>query len=112
MPAKPNTSLRLKSPLFPVLFGVTLLMQVIDPYPGWVILATGLGLTWVACYVWMSSLAYGLSLQREMRFGWSQVGDRLEERFSLRNNSPFPIATDLESMASDTDRRLARGLIE
>lgn len=90
MPAKPNTSLRLKSPLFPVLFGVTLLMQVIDPYPGWVILATGLGLTWVACYVWMSSLAYGLSLQREMRFGWSQVGDRLEERFSLRNNSPLP----------------------
>jgi uncharacterized protein (DUF58 family) len=90
MPANPKTRLRLKSPLFAILFGIALLMQMIDPYPGWVILTTGLGLTWLACYVWMLSLAGGLSLQREMRFGWSQVGDRLEERFTLHNRSPFP----------------------
>jgi uncharacterized protein (DUF58 family) len=90
MPATASTRLRLKSPLFPILVAVVLLMQLIDPYPGWVILTTGLGLTWLACYVWMRSLANGLSLKREMRYGWSQVGDRLEERFTLQNKSPFP----------------------
>jgi uncharacterized protein (DUF58 family) len=65
-------------------------MQISDPYQGWVILATGLVLTWLACYIWVRSLASGLSLRREMRFGWSQVGDRLEERFTLQNKSPFP----------------------
>jgi uncharacterized protein (DUF58 family) len=65
-------------------------MQVIDPYPGWVILTIGLGLTWLASAVWMLSLASGLQLRREMRYGWSQVGDRLEERFTLQNKSPFP----------------------
>jgi uncharacterized protein (DUF58 family) len=90
MSVKPKVHLQLKSPLLPILVGVLILMQVIDAYKGWIILGTGLGLLWVACYLWARSLADGLSLTREMRFGWSQVGDHLEERFTLRNKSPFP----------------------
>jgi uncharacterized protein (DUF58 family) len=90
MPAKPQVRTRLKSPLLPILVGILFGMQVIDPFQGWAILGTGLGLVWLASYLWTRSLAGGLSLTREMRFGWSQVGDHLEERFTLRNTSIFP----------------------
>ena len=90
MAANPQAHLKLKSPLLPILVGVLIVMQVIDSYKGWVILGTGLGLVWLACYLWARSLAYGLSLKREMRFGWSQVGDHLEERFTLKNKSVLP----------------------
>jgi uncharacterized protein (DUF58 family) len=90
MAAKPKVHLRLKSPLLPILVGVLVVMQVIDAYQGWVILGTTLGLVWLACYLWSRSLAYGLTLSREMRFGWTQVGDHLEERFTLRNKSTLP----------------------
>jgi len=36
------------------------------------------------------SLARNLRLRREMRFGWAQVGDRLEERLTLINESALP----------------------
>jgi uncharacterized protein (DUF58 family) len=49
-----------------------------------------LGGLWLLCLLWSRSLARGLILQREMRFGWTQVGDRLEERFVLSNNSNMP----------------------
>jgi uncharacterized protein (DUF58 family) len=90
MIAKPQVHLQLKSPLLPILVGVVIVMQVLDAYRGWVILGTGLGLLWVVCYLWARSLAYGLSFTREMRFGWSQVGDHLEERFTLHNKSILP----------------------
>ncbi len=76
---------RLKVRLLPALIGLLLVMQLIDPYRGWVILLVGLGGTWLACYLWARSLARGLHLERQMRFGWAQVGDQLEERFTLVN---------------------------
>jgi uncharacterized protein (DUF58 family) len=65
-------------------------MQLIDPYKGWMMLLIGLGLTWLISFLWTRSLANRLSLVREMRFGWAQVGDQLEERFSLINAGWFP----------------------
>jgi uncharacterized protein (DUF58 family) len=41
-------------------------------------------------YFWARALAKGLFLQREMRFGWAQVGDLLEERFTLSNSGWAP----------------------
>ncbi|MBA3531410.1 MAG: DUF58 domain-containing protein [Ardenticatenales bacterium] len=41
-------------------------------------------------YLWARSLAKGLRLTRERRFGWAQVGDRLEERFTLYNDGWAP----------------------
>lgn len=54
------------------------------------ILAVGLGGAWLIAWLWARALARGLIFQREMRYGWAQVGDRLEERFTLRNNSIAP----------------------
>jgi uncharacterized protein (DUF58 family) len=53
-------------------------------------LLVGLGGAWLASYLWARSLARGLELTREMRYGWAQVGDHLQERFTLTNGGRVP----------------------
>jgi uncharacterized protein (DUF58 family) len=65
-------------------------MQLIAPFRGWIILLTGLGGGWLISYVWARSLTRTLRLTRETRFGWAQVGDSLEERFTLVNEGWIP----------------------
>jgi hypothetical protein len=40
---------------------------------------------------WARSIAKNTRITREMRFGWAQVGDRLEERFRIHNRGIFPL---------------------
>jgi uncharacterized protein (DUF58 family) len=54
------------------------------------ILLIGIGGTWLVCWWWARGLARSLGFEREMRFGWAQVGDRLEERFTLTNQFLLP----------------------
>lgn len=49
-----------------------------------------LGGVWLISRYWAKKLVEGLSIRREMRFGWAQVGDRLEERFTLINAARLP----------------------
>lgn len=86
----PAASLRLNSPILPILAGALLAMQLLDGYRGWAILLVGLGGAWLISFFWARSLARSLHLKREMRFGWAQVGDRLEERFTVSNAGRFP----------------------
>jgi len=86
----PNIRLRLNTRLVPALVGVLLLVEVLGLYRGWRVLLVGLGLAWLIAYLWSRSLARGLKLQRELRFGWLQVGDRLLERLTIKNNGRFP----------------------
>jgi len=81
----PEPRLRLKARLMPGLVGLLLVLHLAVPYRGWLILLVGLGGAWLASYLWARSLADGLQLVREMRFGWAQVGDQLQERFTLFN---------------------------
>jgi hypothetical protein len=67
-----------------------LVMQLVDPYRGWTLLLVGLGGAWLSSYLWARSLHRNLRLIREKRFGWAQVGDRLEERFTLVNSGRMP----------------------
>jgi uncharacterized protein (DUF58 family) len=65
-------------------------LSVIDEYAGWRFLLFGLASAWALSRFWAQQLARNLRLQREMRFGWAQVGDRLEERLTLTNESALP----------------------
>jgi uncharacterized protein (DUF58 family) len=85
-----TSTIKLKSKVLPILVVTLLIVQLIDPFKGWVILLVGLGGALLVSYLWARSLAMSLSIKREMRFGWMQVGDSLEERFTLYNNSLFP----------------------
>ncbi len=77
-------------PILPAILVVLLVVKFLDPYPGWAVLLVGLGSAWLLSYIWARSLSRGLRFRREVRFGWAQVGDRLEERFTLTNHSFFP----------------------
>jgi uncharacterized protein (DUF58 family) len=85
-----KSKLRLNARVFPIIGLIALIMQIIDPSRVWVILLIGIGGTWLVCWWWARGLARSLHFEREMRYGWAQVGDRLEERFTLRNDFVFP----------------------
>jgi uncharacterized protein (DUF58 family) len=87
---RPNARLQLKTQLLPVVVGLLVVLQLMWPYRGWVMLLVVLGGLWALCYLWARALMRGLTVEREMRFGWTQVGDRLEERFTLINTAVMP----------------------
>jgi uncharacterized protein (DUF58 family) len=86
----PNAEMWLNVRLLPVLTLLSAVLFLISPYRGFTVLLIGLGGLWLIGFVWTRALALGLSLQREVRYGWAQVGDRLEERFTVLNDSIFP----------------------
>jgi uncharacterized protein (DUF58 family) len=66
-----------------------ILQQIISSRPLmalWVITAG----MWLVSFFWARSLAAGLRVEREHRYGWGQVGDVFEERVTLRNEGLFP----------------------
>ncbi len=81
---------KLNHRLLPGLMVVLLFLQLVVPYQGWTIFLVGLGGAWLVAFLWVRALARGLTLTREIRFGWAQVGDRLEERFTLANTGWAP----------------------
>ena len=90
---KPHLHLNIK--LLPVLMIILVLINIIYSADAWLMLLIGLGGGWLVSYFWARALARNLTLTREMRYDWAQVGDRLEERFTVKNQSSFP-ATWLE----------------
>lgn len=85
-----KSTLRLNTKILPIIAALALIMQFIDPSRVWVILLIGIGGAWVVCWWWARGLARSLQFEREMRFDWAQVGDRLEERFTLTNRFILP----------------------
>ncbi len=83
-------TVRLNTRIFPLIGILALVMQIIDPSRVWTILFIGVGGAWLFCRWWARGLARSLQFEREMRFGWAQVGDRLEERFTLTNRFVLP----------------------
>ena len=90
MQPKIHARVQLNTRLLPAMVVLLVVLQLTVPYQGWVALLVGFGGAWLIGYLWARSLARGLSLVREMRFGWAQVGDRLEERFTLTNKGWAP----------------------
>ncbi len=106
--AKPK--IRLNSWLLPVLVLAALITDLIVPYRGWRVLYVGLGGALIIGYLWARSLAKGLDLTREMRFGWAQVGDRLVERFTLRNEGWAPaVWLEVNDRSTLPDYHASRG---
>lgn len=80
--------LRLRLPV--ISFAFLLAAAFLLPNQVWNTLLIGLGGLFVVGYIWMWQLAAHLYGSRQLRFGWVAVGDRLEERFDLVNNSTIP----------------------
>ena len=82
--------IRLNARILPFIISILFILQLLDPSRIWIMLLVGLGAAWLISYGWVRALSRDLLLNREMRFGWAQVGDQLEERFTLVNNSRLP----------------------
>jgi len=74
----------------PVLVLALLVIQLFFPNKVWVLLLSGFGGMLLLGFLWAFSLKRGLSIEREIRFGWKQVGDRLRERVLLDNRGWAP----------------------
>src|SRR5215216_3259960 len=85
-----KTTIRMNAKILPVIAGIAFIMQILDPSRVWVILLIGIGGAWLVCWWWARGLVRSLKFEREMRFGWAQVGDRLEERFTITNQFMLP----------------------
>ena len=85
-----QVEIRLHSPAWPLLTGLVFLLQLLRPDRVWMVLLVGLGGAWLAAALWVRSLKRNLRFEREIRFGWAQVGDRLQERFTLINTGWAP----------------------
>lgn len=99
--------------LLPLLVIVFFIMQLIDPSRIWTILLVGLGGLWLISFIWAWNLAAHITILREMRYGWVQVGDILEERFTLTNRSWLPatwVEVDDHSTLPGYDASLATGV--
>ena len=106
-------TLRLNARILPLIVLLALIMQILDPSRAWVILLIGMGGAWLACRWWARGLARSLRFEREMRFGWAQVGDRLEERFTLTNDFVLPatwVAVHDQSPLPDHSASVATGV--
>jgi uncharacterized protein (DUF58 family) len=85
-----SPKIQLRARLWPALLLLLAIVQLLFPDKVWTALLVGLGGAWLIAYLWAWSLADGLRLSREMRFGWAHVGDHLEERFTLTNTGLAP----------------------
>ncbi len=89
----PNSSfakIRFHSRLWPVLACLLLLLQLIWPNRAWSTLLIIMAGSWLLSFFWTFSLARRIFMDRKMRYGWAQVGDQLEERFTVFNDSFLP----------------------
>ncbi|MHB0856143.1 MAG: DUF58 domain-containing protein [Anaerolineae bacterium] len=86
-----KTSIRMRSRIPLVLAIAMLLSQIFSPNPPVkVILIVMAGLTGVS-YYWARQMAGHVYVERQKRYGWAQVGDILEQRFTMYNGSWLPV---------------------
>jgi uncharacterized protein (DUF58 family) len=108
-----KSTLRLNAKLFPIIAVIAFIMQIVDPSRVWIILLIGMGGSWLVCWWWARGLQRSLTFEREIRYGWAQVGDRLEERFTLTNAFALPatwVALDDHSTLPDHHASVATGV--
>ncbi|MBC7237059.1 MAG: DUF58 domain-containing protein [Chloroflexi bacterium] len=86
-----RTTIKLNSRIPLIVAGALLLLQIFSPAPAIMFtLVVLLGVLAVS-YLWARQLRGGLSLQRQRRYGWAQVGDVIEERFTMHNDAWVPV---------------------
>lgn len=104
-----KTRLHFKAPILAPLLLVLLFLQWRDPSRIWTMLLVTLVSIWFISWQWARSIYKNTRITREIRFGWAQVGDRLEERFTVHNGGVYPIINaEIEDHSSLPDYPIAR----
>ena len=78
--------------LLPIMAIVTLFaIQVFSPAQAVLFLLIAVTATVAVAYAWLRLLVPDVTILRQRRYGWAQVGDVVEERFVMRNDSFLPV---------------------
>lgn len=88
MQTQPKIKLVRRLPI--ILMFLLLALAIFLPDRVWNILLVGFGCLVAMAYLWVRLLAKGLQGNRQLRFGWVAVGDRLSEQFEILNGSGLP----------------------
>lgn len=88
---RPKAVLQVNTWLPFVLTAVLVLTQLVYPSKVWIVLLWTVGGTCALAYVWARQLQQHVTARRLLRYGWVQVGDRLEEEFTLANRGWLPV---------------------
>ena len=87
--AEVSLVLRNRLPLF--ILPLLLAVELISPARVWMTLLLAFASVTAVAAWWARHMARSVRVQRELRFAWVQVGDLLQEHFTLVNNSPLPV---------------------
>lgn len=86
----PNATIRIHSWTWVGISVLLIVLQLLFPQRTWTTLLIIMGGVWLLAFLWTFALGRRLSLEREMRYGWAQVGDVLQERYTIYNDSLLP----------------------
>lgn len=90
MPEPNQVSIKRTLFLVPPVMVLLIIAELVWSDRIWMLFLVALGGMWIFEFLWARALARGLRFKRELRYGWAQVGDQLEERFTLRNSGYLP----------------------
>lgn len=86
-----NTTVRITSRLPLVILAVLLVFSIFSPSPPVTFTTIVIAGVVAGCYLWVRHLGTGITIERLRRYEWRQVGDVIEERFVLHNDSYVPL---------------------
>jgi uncharacterized protein (DUF58 family) len=98
---RPEVTVTLNTALPVALTVLLAVVQLIMPSRVWIALLWLVGGLAGLAYLWAHQMAHHVTARRALRYGWVQVGDRLEERFEVRNTSWLPLLWAEVDDASD-----------
>ena len=90
MPEPTQVKIKRNLRFVPLLIALLIGVELLWSQSVWMMLVVALGSIWLFEFLWARSLRRGLRFRRELRYGWAQVGDQLEERFTLANQGSLP----------------------
>jgi uncharacterized protein (DUF58 family) len=85
-----SRKIRMKNYVLPIAVAGLVVPQFMASQRAWDFLLAAFGGAFLLSTIWAFSLLWGLSIHREMKQGWGQVGDRFSEQFSISNKGLFP----------------------
>lgn len=86
-----QVSLRPRQPLAFAAVLLAFIWYLLAPTAVSATIASGLGGIVLSAYLWARATALGMSAKRKLQYTALQVGDELEERITLRNDSGLPL---------------------
>lgn len=85
-----SRKIKIKNYTLPLMVIGLIIIQFFTSERAWEILLAAFGTAQLLSIAWAFSLRQGLTIGREMRQGWAQVGDRFSEQFIVTNRGFFP----------------------